>query len=81
MSDYHVVREEYFKNIWLVESYVENELHSRIHDSSIPNKSVWVFPNGTLAYSMRFVYTISQFKTYRSEVMKIQQQIVNDAII
>ncbi|XP_060080859.1 glutamate-gated chloride channel-like [Ylistrum balloti] len=50
---YHVVRQVYFDNIWLVESYVENELHSRVHDSVLPNRFVWIFPNGTIVYSIR----------------------------
>ncbi|XP_033752760.1 glycine receptor subunit alpha-1-like isoform X2 [Pecten maximus] len=50
---YHVVRSRYFGNIWLAESYVENELHSHIHDSSMANRFVWLMANGTLIYSMR----------------------------
>ncbi|OWF35468.1 gamma-aminobutyric acid receptor subunit rho-3-like [Mizuhopecten yessoensis] len=50
---HHVVRQIYFDNIWLVESYVENELHSSVHDSVLLNRFVWIFPNGTIVYSMR----------------------------
>ncbi|XP_060074449.1 gamma-aminobutyric acid receptor subunit rho-1-like [Ylistrum balloti] len=50
---YHVVERNHFGNIWLVESYIENELHSRVHDSSMPNRFVWLLPNGTVIYSLR----------------------------
>ncbi|OWF52389.1 gamma-aminobutyric acid receptor subunit alpha-6-like [Mizuhopecten yessoensis] len=53
LKDYHVVRRKYFDNIWLAESYIENELHSRVHDSSMSNRFVWLLSNGTLVYSMR----------------------------
>ncbi|XP_033752987.1 gamma-aminobutyric acid receptor subunit rho-3-like [Pecten maximus] len=50
---HHVVRQVYFGNIWLVESYVENELYSHVHDTAMLNRFVWIFPNGTIVYSMR----------------------------
>ncbi|XP_033752762.1 glycine receptor subunit alpha-3-like [Pecten maximus] len=53
IKDYHVVRSKYFDNIWLAESYIENELRSRVHDSTMSNRFVWLLSNGTLVYSMR----------------------------
>ncbi|XP_069131692.1 gamma-aminobutyric acid receptor subunit beta-like isoform X2 [Argopecten irradians] len=53
IKHYHVVRRKYFDNIWLAESYIENELRSRVHDSTMSNRFVWLLSNGTLVYSMR----------------------------
>ncbi|OWF52390.1 Gamma-aminobutyric acid receptor subunit rho-1 [Mizuhopecten yessoensis] len=53
-NTYHVVRRKYFGNIWLAESYIENELRSHIHDSSMSNRFVWLLSNGTVVYSMSF---------------------------
>lgn len=59
MADYHVVQSRYFGNVWLAESYIENELHSRVHDSSMPNRFVWLLPNGTIVYSLRSEHKIN----------------------
>ncbi|XP_069131690.1 glycine receptor subunit alpha-1-like [Argopecten irradians] len=58
-TTYHVIRNKYFENIWLPESYVENEIHSHVHDSSMPNRFVWITPNGTIIYSMRMTVGLS----------------------
>ncbi|XP_021349520.1 gamma-aminobutyric acid receptor subunit rho-1-like [Mizuhopecten yessoensis] len=58
-NTYHVVRRKYFGNIWLAESYIENELRSHIHDSSMSNRFVWLLSNGTVVYSMRMTVGLS----------------------
>ncbi|KAK3102903.1 hypothetical protein FSP39_014825, partial [Pinctada imbricata] len=86
-TDFHVVRPKFWDNLWLGETYLEGMVSNRIQDPTMPNKFVWVFPNGTLAVAIRMAVlmvcdmNVFQFPlaTYRCQLkIRVHSYLQND---
>ena len=51
-----VIPSRLMDNVWIPDLFFPNEKKASFHVVTVPNRSMRVFPNGTIIYSVRFEF-------------------------
>ena len=41
------------EKVWVPDLFINNEKKAEVHDVTVPNRLMHIYPNGTVVYSMR----------------------------